>query len=1253
MDGWTDGFRNQILTGVSYRITDAVMVSSSADSGASVTTPDTVVLRWSGNDVDDTATSALYYAVSTTTYTSAADVETNATSFATGQAEYDNSYTSWDYYSASSLVPAGTYYIWAVMTDDSGDKTYKRSGGTVTFTHSAKIRVDTPPIGQTSSYSTKYATVEWTDVDYDQSAAVDLYYSTTDVVTGGTGGPVSSTGNLATIVGWGNSARINYDTAGAAEIAIAENTDNSGDRYLVDLGNEFSDGQTYYVYAVIDSDDDGTAEYGYQSGPVVITHGSRITMTAPAADDAASSNYTLTWQQEWEGYDATNVPVDVDLYYASVNTNVLSNLDNFSPSTTQGIIERDISVDTDADGDVDATGTAYWDDIVITSTTGATGAGTTLTVVDTNVSSYATNYLKGRRLVITGGSLEGETKTINGNVGSTITVDSAFSAATSTTGVESYKIYIPDGTYYVYGVLDTNAHADVQDRYNASDLDLSTDATDDSITIAATGGAADGTTVTFAYSATYHSNSDNYYNGARVTFTSGALVGESRTISDYSEAAGTSTITVATAFSAQVAGGNFRIDRPEVTSVSVGTVTINNYSVHTDMPEEFHSVGDAFNMTLTIDTGGQAITATNIYLDFNTTTLELVDASAPFCIVTQDTTDAAGNSTGTTVNGNAANVSSTIDYYNGDTIIITSGAARGESRTISDYDGAGLFTVSTAFSAQIASGTTYEINRALSNATNHNSVSSWTGLTVVENAGDNTAGTVNLVMVSGVSDAAAFTTDTSFISLGLKAKAAGNTEVTYAFDTANNRMTQMVDENGALHTPHNAGSAHVLTEGTATASISGKVALQGRTNHSALVTFELRQPGSLGHYTTYAPTADEDTSTTGVQITTGTDGSFTLADVPAGEWYLTAKAAHYLRGQNDDSAVITIRPGQDVVNVIINGYSDANADGDFADSGEEFGYLLAGEAFAGTSTSYEDNQINATDLAAFATYYGQTTAAALAAADINGDGAVNITDFGHIAANWGVSAINPTGAAGVSNAAPSIGAASVALYGVPDVLQVGKSYDVTLVARNASDLKGFSLDIGYDSNKATISDTRGAKAFGQSGKALFVSKDVKKGVSLGSALLADSTDTGALVQFTLEPTASGELVLELAQGQLVGRLGTEDILKNRFTLRVIANEPVTESYLAQNFPNPFNPETWIPYALKEGGQVQIRVFDSAGHLVRTLDQGFRPSAHYTQRGDAAYWDGRNRTGERVASGVYFYQIQAGDFQSMRRMVILK
>ena len=105
--------------------------------------------------------------------------------------------------------------------------------------------------------------------------------------------------------------------------------------------------------------------------------------------------------------------------------------------------------------------------------------------------------------------------------------------------------------------------------------------------------------------------------------------------------------------------------------------------------------------------------------------------------------------------------------------------------------------------------------------------------------------------------------------------------------------------------------------------------------------------------------------------------------------------------------------------------------------------------------------------------------------------------------------------------------------------------------------------------------------------------------------------------------------------------------------RLLASALPRETALLPNYPNPFNPETWIPYQLAEPAEVTIRIYAVDGSLVRVLSLGHKATGSYQNRTRAAYWDGRNSIGEPVASGVYFYTLTAGDFTATRKMLIQK
>ena len=116
----------------------------------------------------------------------------------------------------------------------------------------------------------------------------------------------------------------------------------------------------------------------------------------------------------------------------------------------------------------------------------------------------------------------------------------------------------------------------------------------------------------------------------------------------------------------------------------------------------------------------------------------------------------------------------------------------------------------------------------------------------------------------------------------------------------------------------------------------------------------------------------------------------------------------------------------------------------------------------------------------------------------------------------------------------------------------------------------------------------------------------------------------------------------------------EDVKRSQIQLEtLIAYEIPAETALLRNYPNPFNPETWIPYHLAHNANVTLTIYNTKGAVVRQLDLGHQAAGYYTDPNKAAYWDGRNNVGERVASGVFFYMLIAGDFSETRKMVILK
>ena len=164
--------------------------------------------------------------------------------------------------------------------------------------------------------------------------------------------------------------------------------------------------------------------------------------------------------------------------------------------------------------------------------------------------------------------------------------------------------------------------------------------------------------------------------------------------------------------------------------------------------------------------------------------------------------------------------------------------------------------------------------------------------------------------------------------------------------------------------------------------------------------------------------------------------------------------------------------------------------------------------------------------------------------------------------------------------------------------------------------------------------------------------------SITVSLPGSSRAPASLSGIVLDPTVLKTLDPEVLEAHLdILRAGNDGSLKYLQAIAllesVLAEMRPEKTVLLANYPNPFNPETWIPYQLANDTDVQISIYDINGALVRQLDLGHQRAGYYTNRSRAAYWDGRNEFGEQVATGIYFYQLQAGSESFLRKMVILK
>ena len=115
----------------------------------------------------------------------------------------------------------------------------------------------------------------------------------------------------------------------------------------------------------------------------------------------------------------------------------------------------------------------------------------------------------------------------------------------------------------------------------------------------------------------------------------------------------------------------------------------------------------------------------------------------------------------------------------------------------------------------------------------------------------------------------------------------------------------------------------------------------------------------------------------------------------------------------------------------------------------------------------------------------------------------------------------------------------------------------------------------------------------------------------------------------------------------------KELVKRFLKVWLISIEEPLDTKLHANYPNPFNPETWIPYQLAKNSDITIRIYDASGRIVRTLFTGHQTAGYYLSRSEAVYWDGKNEFGEHVASGVYICELETPTFRQTKRLVVVK
>ncbi|MDE0089708.1 MAG: cohesin domain-containing protein [Candidatus Poribacteria bacterium] len=165
--------------------------------------------------------------------------------------------------------------------------------------------------------------------------------------------------------------------------------------------------------------------------------------------------------------------------------------------------------------------------------------------------------------------------------------------------------------------------------------------------------------------------------------------------------------------------------------------------------------------------------------------------------------------------------------------------------------------------------------------------------------------------------------------------------------------------------------------------------------------------------------------------------------------------------------------------------------------------------------------------------------------------------------------------------------------------------------------------------------------------------DIKDLITIASGLDTEAAAPAALganLNRTLIRTTVQKWITQAQQLNLTDARSQQGI---RFLEQLLASLISEKTLLFANYPNPFNPETWIPYQLAAPTEVVLTIHSATGRIVRTLALGHQPAGIYKTRNRAAHWDGKNEIGESVASGIYFYTLTAGKFSATRKMLILK
>jgi hypothetical protein len=205
---------------------------------------------------------------------------------------------------------------------------------------------------------------------------------------------------------------------------------------------------------------------------------------------------------------------------------------------------------------------------------------------------------------------------------------------------------------------------------------------------------------------------------------------------------------------------------------------------------------------------------------------------------------------------------------------------------------------------------------------------------------------------------------------------------------------------------------------------------------------------------------------------------------------------------------------------------------------------------------------------------------------------------------------------------------------------------LAIVVNNFDDVAGADISLEYNPSGLSPIEVTPSQ-----GTTLVANLNTPGKIKIAWVKLEDvKIDAIAMLSFKVIDLKRASLAMEAAQLYNSDALPIPTkILQRNMEALIIPKD----NQILANYPNPFNPDTWIPFQLAEANDVTIRIYNISGQLVRALELGYKDAGLYYSRERAAHWDGKNATGEKVASGVYFYHIKAGDFQATRKLLVTK